>query len=144
MKNTDWICLPIKLDFLPKHVYDKAKKFVSPGDDYRELAKEIAKNEGIEPGCFVNRWFPRDQMDILMWIQEDPENPEYSDMLFEDDDFHQVNMRHDKLMSKIHKFLSSEPTYREAIPPTEVHFPPDAMYMTKEERDEMEGEDDDD
>lgn len=142
MKNNDWLCLPIWCyGFYPKHIIEKAKKVKSKDEDLEDLAKEIAKNEGVEPGKFIHRWIPRDQMDILAWIQEDPEFPERSNMFFEDEEFFMVNLTHDKLMNKVHKFLLTEPTYREGIPETEVHYHV-APAMSQEERDEMEGDED--
>ena len=140
MKNNDWICLPIKLDFYPKHIREKAEKCASAGEDVKKLTVQIAKNEGIKVGTFVNRWFPRDMMDTLVAVQEDPEDESLSNIWFEDEDFHLVNMRHDKLMAKIHKFLLTEPSYREGLPETEVHYHV-ASVPSSEERDEM-GDDD--
>ena len=122
MKNTDWIALPVFIDgFYSKDILDKARRVKSHDEKLIDVARVIADNEGREPGKFIMRWFPRDKIDILEWIQEDPDNPEYSDMFFADEDFWMVEVRHDELMKKIHKFLSQEPTYRKSLPMSETH-----------------------
>lgn len=142
MKNTDWLTLPIFLfGYLPKKITDMADKIATNSSESDDLAIEIAKKEGIEPGVFVKRGFPRDKMDIIETIQEHPENKNHTAIWFEDEDFHIVNLPYEKCLSKIHKFLSSEATYREGIPETEVHYHV-VPAMSQEEKDEMEGEDD--
>lgn len=122
MKNNDWIPLPVFLDgFYSKDILDKAKMVKSHDEKLMDVARTIADTEGKEPGKFIIRWFPRDKMDILEWIQEDPDNPEYSDLFFADEDFWMVDMRHDLLMKKIHRFLGKEPTYRKLPDPKEIH-----------------------
>ncbi len=142
MKNNDWLDLPVFLDsFFTKDIMDKAKMVRSHDERLMDVARRIAENEKVEPGKFISRWFPRDKFDILEWIQEDPDNPEYSDIYFADDDFWMVNMTHDKLMKKVHKFLLQEPSYRESQVGTEVTFIPHSS-ISQEERDEMEGDED--
>lgn len=140
MKNNDWICLPIWIyGFYPREIVNLAKTIKSHDQSLEDACKEIAAGKKVEPGKYINRWFPRDKMDILEIIQEDPDNENVSNLLFEDEDFHMVNMKNDKLMSKIHKFLLAKPAYRELSEErTEVHYIP----VSQEERDEMEGEDD--
>ncbi len=145
MKNNDWLTLPIFLfGYLPKRITDLAENIASHKDEIDDLAIGIARKEGIEPGLFVKRAFPRDKMDIIETIQEHPENLAQTAIWFEDEDFHIVNLPYEKCLNKIHKFLSSEATYREGISETEVHYHVAPVHMSQEERDEMEGEDDSD
>ena len=143
MKNNDWLTLPIFLfGYLPKKITDAAEKIGTNPEEIDEIAINMANQQGIEPGKFVNRAFPRDKMDIIETIQEHPENITQTAIWFEDEDFHVVNLPYQKCLNKIHKFLSSEATYREGISETEVHYHVVPATMSQEERDEMEGEDD--
>lgn len=141
MKNNDWLCLPVMIfGFYPKHIIEKAKKVKSHDQELGEVAAMIAKNEGVDDFVFTNRWIPRDKFELLNGIEEHPEFEDRSLMEFDDGDFIIVNLHHSKLMAKVHKLMCSEPQYRILEDDgTEVTFIP----VSQEERDEMEGEDED-
>jgi hypothetical protein len=141
MKNNDWLCLPIMIfGFYPKHIIEKAKKVKSHDQELGEVAAMIAKNEGVDDFVFTNRWIPRDKFELLNGIEEHPEFGDRSLMEFDDGDFIIVNLHHSKLMARVHTLMCSEPQYRILEDDgTEVTFIP----VSQEERDEMEGEDED-
>ena len=123
MKNSDWITLPVFLfGYLPKKITDLAERLETPDQTAEQIANDIAKRDGIEPGIFVQRGIPRDKMDILEMIQENPENKSQTALWFEDEDFYIVNLPYKTVLNKIHKFMLGEPVYRKLDSGTEVHY----------------------
>lgn len=135
MKNNDWLKLPIFLDsFYPDHIMAKARAISINEEEIKWRCEEIAKNEQIKKGIFVNRYFPYEKIALIDFIQEDPDDKTRSDIWFLDEDFSIVNIQVDELMAKIHKFLSGKPKYRlpETAATTTTYFYQQPPIQTKE------------
>lgn len=137
-KAGDWICLPSLLfGYYPPEVVDLVKGSVGENitqEEFERHCEIVAKQKNIKPGKFLMKWIPRDKIELLETIQEHSEEPRWSTLWFEDEDFYIVNMPHDKLMSKIHNFMTTEPIYRESSSETVTYIP---IPPTQEEIDEM-------
>lgn len=116
--NTDWMVLPILIiGSYPDAVMDKARKIASTQEEEHEVAKSIAKTLGVSDSRFVMRAFPYDKMDTLLFIQEDPENSSYSNIIFDSGDSYIINIPFKQATRLIHKFMLQEPVYRKPLPP---------------------------
>lgn len=125
--NSDWIeLITFYFGWLPKNIIDEAKSLKPEADEKEisEITRGIAKSKNIEPGTWLSRWFPRAKIEEIDFIQQDPDFPEYSNIIFIDDDFLMVKMNTKKLMSKIHKFLLQEPKYKFQTEKQQIEFHP--------------------
>lgn len=123
--NTDWITLPILITgSYPKEVIDKAKQIASSEEEENKLIEKIAREQGLTGVKFLLRAFPYDKIDTLYFIQEDPDNSNFSNLIFADGDSYIVDINFKKITKLIHEFLLQTPVYRKPIPPTAEMFIP--------------------
>jgi hypothetical protein len=105
MKNNEWIGLPVyQVNLYPKKIKDIAKK-VGVSEE------EIANNEGVSPGIILWEWIKREDIMEIFRIIEYPENTNMTILLLLSGEELIINMPHNKLMKKIHKFLLTESQY---------------------------------
>lgn len=117
MRNNEWIDLPVyQTELYPKRIRDIAK-------NVGVAVEEIAKNEGVSPGVILWEWVKREDIMEVFRIIEYPDNPNMSIILLLNGEQLIIDMPHRKLMSRIHRFLLTEPEYdfeQEGSVPVEI------------------------
>ena len=117
-RNSDWLTLPVLIaGSYPLDIMKQAKKIASSPDEVMTIAKDIAEARGVTDERFTKRAFPYDKLDSLLFIQEDPDNSQHSDLIFADGDSYIINVPYQMTLEMIHDFLSKEPKYRNPLPP---------------------------
>ena len=91
-RNSDWLTLPVLIaGSYPLDIMKQAKKIASSPDEVMTIAKDIAEARGVTDERFTKRAFPYDKLDSLLFIQEDPDNSQHSDLIFADGDSYIIN-----------------------------------------------------
>ena len=128
-KNTNWFRLPIYYKRYPKEILKLARRAgVDP--------EEIAERDGINTDSFISVSIPRSELKTLFRIEEYPENPAMTLMYFDTGNIELIVEPERKLTARIDRFLKTTPAY-EMDEDDDENFPP----PTKEELEEMEGDD---
>jgi len=114
--NSDWLILPVYYkDIVPDHIQQLAEKLKADPTIKAPSLEELALSKGIKPGGVRNTAFRRDVIECVIGIEDEEVGRSmitFTEHMNPEGFLYKIiQMDLEKLVKKIHDFLSVEPTY---------------------------------